>query len=126
MMMHRVDQRLRSRLVRMACLLTATIGLAVLTHLPGSGADAVSRALAQAATPPVTGPGIGQLGDANGDGRCTEVDALQALKMAVGQVAQDVNRLDTNRDGKVSEVDALQILKWPSRVASVRRVACTQ
>jgi len=110
--MHNSDQRLRFLFVRAACLLAATIGMAVVIHLPGSGADGVSRALAQAATPTAAGPGMGQLGDANGDGRCTEVDSLQALKMAVGQAAQDPTRLDVNRDGKVSEVDALQILKW--------------
>ena len=51
-------------------------------------------------------------GDANGDGRCTEVDALVALRMAVGLQAPDVARMDVNGDGQVTEVDALQILKW--------------
>lgn len=64
------------------------------------------------------GPGIPDItelepvGDGNGDGRCTEVDALIALKMAVGLQTPDFARMDVNGDGQVTEVDALQILKW--------------
>ena len=52
------------------------------------------------------------LGDGNGDGRCTEVDALVALRMAVGLQVPDAAKVDVNGDGQVTEVDALQILKW--------------
>ncbi len=55
---------------------------------------------------------LGPVGDGNGDGRCTEVDALVALKMAVGLQTPDVATMDVNGDGQVTEVDALQILKW--------------
>jgi len=51
------------------------------------------------------------LGDGNGDGLCSEVDALMALQMAVGTLAEDLN-LDVDQDGKVTELDALQILRW--------------
>ena len=51
-------------------------------------------------------------GDGNGDGRCTEVDALMALKMAVGGQPADAANIDVNGDGQITEVDALQILKW--------------
>lgn len=51
-------------------------------------------------------------GDGNGDGLCTEVDALMALKMAVGLATPDPAKMDVDGDGQVSEVDALQILKW--------------
>lgn len=61
-------------------------------------------------TPEITE--LGAVGDGNGDGLCTEVDALMALKMAVGLQAPDVARMDVNGDGQVTEVDALQILKW--------------
>ena len=78
---------------------------------PGA-AFKLSRASAQGPTVMPIIPGGGQLGDANADGRCTEVDALQALKMAVGQAAADVAGMDVDGDGQVTEVDALQILKW--------------
>jgi len=51
-------------------------------------------------------------GDADGDGRCTEVDALSALQMAAGLLAPDVARMDVDGDGQVVEVDALSILQW--------------
>lgn len=57
-------------------------------------------------------PVAAMLGDGNGDGLCTEVDALMALRMAVGLQALDVGSMDVNGDGQVTEVDALQILKW--------------
>jgi hypothetical protein len=52
------------------------------------------------------------LGDGNGDGLCTELDALMALQMAVGLQAPDIAGMDVNGDGQITEVDALQILKW--------------
>ena len=55
-----------------------------------------------------------KLGDGNGDGFCTEVDALMALQMAVGKLAEDPN-LDVDQDGQVTERDALTILKWAVR-----------
>ena len=58
----------------------------------------------------VMGPGQ-LLGDADGDGRCTEVDALTALQMAVGISAPRAS-MNVNRDGSVTEVDALIILQW--------------
>jgi hypothetical protein len=51
-------------------------------------------------------------GDGNDDGLCNEVDALMALRMAVGLQTPDAARMDVNGDGAVTEVDALQILKW--------------
>lgn len=57
-------------------------------------------------------PSAAQPGDANGDGLCNEVDALMALRMAVGLQFPDAARMDVNGDGAVTEVDALQILKW--------------
>jgi hypothetical protein len=59
-------------------------------------------------------------GDGNGDGLCTELDALMALKMAVGLMAPNVARMDLDGDGKVTEVDALQILKWAVSGAQCR------
>ena len=53
-------------------------------------------------------------GDGNGDGLCTEVDALMALQMTVGKLAEDLN-LDVDQDGRVTERDALIILKWAVR-----------
>ncbi|MBI5698470.1 MAG: right-handed parallel beta-helix repeat-containing protein [Thaumarchaeota archaeon] len=54
-------------------------------------------------------------GDVNGDGSVTAVDALMALKMAVGVIppdfSADVNGLGYNGDGRVTAVDALIILK---------------
>jgi Mg-chelatase subunit ChlD len=55
------------------------------------------------------------LGDGDGDGLCTEVDALMALRMAVGLDTPDVTTMDVTGDGQVTEVDALQILKWAVR-----------
>ncbi len=53
-------------------------------------------------------------GDGNGDGLCTEVDALMALQMAVGKLAEDLN-MDVDQDGQVTERDALTILLWAIR-----------
>jgi len=53
-------------------------------------------------------------GDGDGDGFCTEVDALMALQMAAGAEAEDPN-LDVDQDGQVTEVDALTILGWAVR-----------
>jgi len=102
-------------------ILFITVSLLPITHLadarsswagPGLLEDK-APALAPTATPSVPTP-IPPInpGDGNGDGRCTEVDALIALKMAVGLQAPDVARMDVNGDGQVTEVDALQILKW--------------
>jgi len=57
-------------------------------------------------------PPDGSNGDGDGDGRCTEVDALLALQMAAGLEQPDVGRMDVTGDGQVTEVDALQILQW--------------
>lgn len=80
----------------------------------GAGlSDSKVPALAPTATPSApTSTSPANLGDGNGDGRCTEVDALVALQMVVGLQTADVARMDVNGDGKVTEVDALQILKW--------------
>jgi len=51
-------------------------------------------------------------GDSDGDGRCTEVDALTALQMAAGRLAPDAASMDVDGDGRVAEVDALSILQW--------------
>jgi len=56
----------------------------------------------------------GNPGDGDGDGFCTEVDALMALQMAAGAEAEDPN-LDVDQDGQVTEVDALTILGWAVR-----------
>ena len=50
------------------------------------------------------------IGDCNGDGKLTAVDALCALQMAVGKRTEDLS-LDMNSDGKVSSLDARTILK---------------
>ena len=50
-------------------------------------------------------------GDANGDGQCTEVDALTALQMTAGLAAADT-RVDIDGDARVTEVDALTIMQW--------------
>ena len=59
-------------------------------------------------------PLIALLGDGNGDGLCTEIDALMALQMAVNTLSEDLN-LDVDQDGQVSERDALTILTWAVR-----------
>ena len=59
-------------------------------------------------------PLIALLGDGNGDGYCTEIDALMALRMAVNTLSEDLN-LDVDQDGQVSERDALTILTWAVR-----------
>ncbi len=50
------------------------------------------------------------LGDFDGNGRLTAVDALCALQMAVGKRPVDLS-LDMNDDGKVTSLDARTILK---------------
>ena len=50
------------------------------------------------------------LGDGDGDGKLTSLDALYALQMAVGKIPEDLT-LDMNGDGKVSSIDARKILK---------------
>ena len=63
---------------------------------------------------PVAGDLTRKLGDGNGDGLCTEIDALMALQMAVNTLSEDLN-LDVDQDGQVSERDALTILTWAVR-----------
>jgi len=52
----------------------------------------------------------GIVGDANSDGRVTTADSLLALRMAVGSMPPDIERVDVNRDGAVNSLDALMIL----------------
>jgi len=56
------------------------------------------------------GPGGKVLGDYNGDGKVTELDALAALKMSVKLLEQDLD-LDMDKNGKVTAEDARLILK---------------
>ena len=49
-------------------------------------------------------------GDANHDGRLTTVDAVLALRMAVGMIETDLVA-DMSGDGRVTSVDALMILQ---------------
>jgi hypothetical protein len=49
-------------------------------------------------------------GDCNGDGEITAVDALCALRMAVGKIPEDLV-MDVNGDGKVTSLDAREILQ---------------
>lgn len=49
-------------------------------------------------------------GDANRDGRLTTVDAVLALRMAVGGIGDDLVA-DMNGDGQVTSLDALMILR---------------
>ncbi len=55
----------------------------------------------------------GMKGDGNGDGCVDELDARIALRMTVGQRAQNP-LLDMDGDGKVSSFDAMQILQYAS------------
>ena len=54
------------------------------------------------------------VGDGNGDGRISPLDALIAMKMFVGLASEDLV-LDVNRDGRVTPVDAVEILKLARR-----------
>ncbi len=58
-------------------------------------------------TPPTT-PAVP--GDYNADGKITELDALAALRMAVGLLDEDL-RMDVDGDGWVTGDDALLLLK---------------
>ena len=78
-------------------------------YYPAGDEAELTNALTQAATVSLS------RGDGNGDGQCTEVDALMALRMGVGLQAPEVATMDVNGDGTVTEVDALQILKWAVR-----------
>lgn len=49
------------------------------------------------------------IGDGNGDGWYTALDALYALQMAVGKMLEDV-AMDINGDGSVTSIDARNIL----------------
>ena len=52
----------------------------------------------------------GIVGDINGDGSVTSVDALMVLQMTVGNIAE-TSSADINGDGSVTSVDALMILQ---------------
>ena len=54
------------------------------------------------------------VGDGNGDGRISPLDALIAMKMFVGLASEDLV-LDVNRDGRVTPDDAVEILKLARR-----------
>ena len=62
-----------------------------------------------ARTLPDTAPHILK-GDVNGDGILSSVDALMALQMAAGNIAQNL-AADVNEDGIVTSLDALMILQ---------------
>jgi hypothetical protein len=102
-------------------ILLLPISMFVLAHpldAHSSGLDLALRANRLPASAPTETPGTQPpaspvyFGDGNGDRLCTEVDALMALKMAVGLLPPDVTKMDVDGDGEVTEVDALQILKW--------------
>jgi len=76
-------------------------------YYPAGDEAELTQAMTEAAT-----QGTVLKGDGDGDSRCTEVDALLALQMAVGLQAPDVTRMDVDGDGQVSEVDALSIVQW--------------
>ncbi len=50
------------------------------------------------------------IGDADGDGVYTALDALYALQMSVGKIPEDL-AMDVNEDGSVTSFDARSILK---------------
>ncbi len=50
------------------------------------------------------------IGDGDGDGRFTALDALYALQMAVGKIPEDL-AMDMNGDGSVTSLDARKILE---------------
>lgn len=52
---------------------------------------------------------VAQTGDLNNDAQVTSVDALIALKMAVGKISEDPEA-DMDGDGKVTSIDAYKIL----------------
>jgi hypothetical protein len=74
-------------------------------YFPAGTEAQLTDALTRAATQ------TGVTGDADGDGRCTEVDALAALRMAVGIDPPDMV-LDVDGDGRITEPDGLAILQW--------------
>lgn len=58
------------------------------------------------------------LGDANGDGKVTSIDARWALQVAAGQKTlseQGMKNADTNNDGKITSIDARNILQIVSQ-----------
>ena len=87
-------------LARCAVLLALVVVLGLLS-VGGAGGDVWAGSLQQG----------GLQGDANGDGRCTEVDALSALQMTAGLAPAD-SRMDVDGDNRVTEVDALSIIQW--------------
>ena len=54
------------------------------------------------------------VGDGNGDGRITAVDALIAMRMFTGLMNEDLV-MDVNGDGRVTPVDSMQILNLARR-----------
>ena len=102
----------RSTLVALLLSVSLLVLVQSLTTRPRDAAAGLLRSsvLAQAPTGSPSPPAVP--GDGTGDGLCTEVDALMALKMAVGLTAPDLAKMDVDGDGRVTEVDALQILKW--------------
>ena len=54
------------------------------------------------------------VGDGNGDGRITAVDALIAMRMFTGLVNEDLV-MDVNGDGRVTPVDSMQVLNLARR-----------
>ena len=50
------------------------------------------------------------IGDSDGDGEYTALDALCILQMAVEKIPEDLV-MDVNRDGSVTSIDARKILR---------------
>jgi hypothetical protein len=76
-------------------------------YFPAGTEAELTQALHQAAAQPAS-----VMGDADGDGRCTEADALVALQMGVGLGIPQASHMDVDGDNRVTEVDALRILMW--------------
>ena len=58
--------------------------------------------------------GAAGVGDGNGDGRISAVDALIAMRMFVGLVSEDLV-MDVNGDGRVTPADSMQVLNLARR-----------
>jgi hypothetical protein len=76
-------------------------------YFPAGTEAELTQAMRQAASQPAS-----VAGDADGDGRCTEADALVALQMGVGLGTPSTSHMDVDGDNRVTEVDALRILMW--------------
>jgi hypothetical protein len=61
------------------------------------------------------------LGDADGDGRITMIDAIVALQSAAGQIPY-IETADLNQDGTVSLFEARDILNYISGKKLIRGV----